>query len=92
MPVPTHRTDCSSKAYPTNYFFCNQEVFYFFCSCGSKVLFDELGSPWPIHRCFDDKTSSILDDLMDVYGTIDQTTLNHLKIYAKEHQLEFNKK
>jgi hypothetical protein len=26
-------------------------VFYFSCSHGSKVFFDELGYPWPIHDC-----------------------------------------
>jgi len=26
-------------------------VFYFSCGHGSKVFFDELGSPWPVHDC-----------------------------------------
>jgi hypothetical protein len=26
-------------------------VYYFTCDCGSKVFFDDLGQPWPIHNC-----------------------------------------
>lgn len=27
------------------------DVFYFSYGHGSKVFFDELGSPWPVHDC-----------------------------------------
>jgi hypothetical protein len=26
-------------------------VFFFSCSCGSRVFFEELGEPWPVHDC-----------------------------------------
>lgn len=31
--------------------YCEAAVFYFQCSCGSQMLFDELGEPWPRHDC-----------------------------------------
>ena len=49
--IPTHGIYCYTKTYPTNCPTCSQNVFYFSCSCGSKVFFDDLGSPWPIHYC-----------------------------------------
>ena len=30
---------------------CNARIFYFTCTCGSSVLFDELGGGWPEHDC-----------------------------------------
>ncbi|MDE9463564.1 hypothetical protein [Xenorhabdus bovienii] len=31
---------------------CGKDVFYYENSYGSRVLFDALGSPWPIHPCY----------------------------------------
>ena len=30
---------------------CRADVYFFRCNCGSKVFFDSLGAPWPIHDC-----------------------------------------
>ena len=30
---------------------CGTTIFYFSCDCGCKVLFDQLGPPWPEHNC-----------------------------------------
>jgi hypothetical protein len=30
---------------------CGERAWFFQCSHGSKVFFDELGPPWPIHDC-----------------------------------------
>ena len=49
--IPTHGIYCYTKTFPTTCPSCNQPVFFFFCNCGSKVYFDNLGSPWPIHFC-----------------------------------------
>lgn len=49
--IPNHGIYCYTKTYPTNCPTCRQPVFFFSCSCGSKVFFDDLGSPWPIHYC-----------------------------------------
>ena len=29
---------------------CAKRVFFFSCTCGSKVFFDQLGAPWPHHE------------------------------------------
>lgn len=46
-----HGEWCGAKTWPTSCPSCSGRVFYFSCSHGSKVFFDELGSPWPIHDC-----------------------------------------
>ncbi len=53
MPVPTHDASCQSLTYPTSCWYCQRKIFVFQCSCGSSVLFDELGWPWPRHNCPD---------------------------------------
>lgn len=42
---------CSTQAFPLKCRYCGGSVFFFRCSCGSRVLFDELGPPWPVHDC-----------------------------------------
>lgn len=46
-----HGQNCKTKTYPMTCKYCGQKVFYFSCTCGSKVFFDDLGKPWPQHRC-----------------------------------------
>lgn len=48
-----HGDWCRTRTYPTRCRICRADVFYFSCTCGSKVFFDSLGSPWPLHRCGD---------------------------------------
>jgi len=48
---PTHGWWCNAQTYPTRCRYCGAEVFYFSCDCGSKVFFDSLGWPWPVHDC-----------------------------------------
>ena len=48
--VPSHGPGCWTRTYPTRCWVCDERVFYFECSHGSKLRFDELGEPWPIHR------------------------------------------
>ena len=33
--------------------YCRAPIFWLSCDCGSSVLFDELGWPWPRHHCAD---------------------------------------
>ena len=47
----THGWWCNSVTWPTKCPDCRDPVFFFQCDCGSKVFFDDLGSPWPIHDC-----------------------------------------
>ena len=51
MSVPTHGIGCRTRTFPTKCKNCGDKVFYFACSCGSKVFFDELGWPWNEHDC-----------------------------------------
>ena len=59
MPVPTHGPRCRTRfCHPSKCKECRQEVFYWACTCGSTLLFDRLGEPWPRHRCA--KKSTVL--------------------------------
>lgn len=51
MSVPRHGLDCRTLTFPTKCSNCGDEVFFFSCTCGSRVFFDELGWPWPEHDC-----------------------------------------
>jgi hypothetical protein len=50
MGVPTHVAGCRTRLFPTRCPDCGLPVFYFDCTCGSKVFFDQPGEPWPEHR------------------------------------------
>ena len=53
MPVPTHGPSCRTLfCRQSMCLYCNQAVYHWSCSCGSSVLFDKLGEPWPQHLCF----------------------------------------
>ena len=47
----THGSWCNTKTRPMRCQHCQEKIFYFTCDCGCKVLFDELGDPWPRHYC-----------------------------------------
>ena len=51
MSVPMHGVNCTTCTFPTKCKNCGDNVFFFSCSCGSRVFFDELGQPWPEHDC-----------------------------------------
>lgn len=51
MSVPSHGVNCRTRTFPTKCKGCGDKVYYFACSCGSKVFFDELGWPWNEHCC-----------------------------------------
>ena len=48
---PTHGYWCNTRTFPTVCRYCGNSVFYHQCDCGSKVFFNSLGSPWPVHNC-----------------------------------------
>ena len=50
MPVPTHAPGCRTRLFPTPCPDCAETVYYFDCTCGSKVFFDAPGHPWPLHQ------------------------------------------
>lgn len=45
---------CNTKTFPLTCKDCGDRIFFFQCDCGSRALFDDLGPPWPQHRCGDD--------------------------------------
>ena len=49
---PTHGYWCNTRTFPTNCPSCGSAVFFFRCDHESRVFFDALGSPWPLHHCF----------------------------------------
>ncbi len=51
MSVPQHGLSCRTHTFPTKCKYCGDDVFFFSCTCGSRVFFDELGWPWPEHDC-----------------------------------------
>ena len=51
MNVPLHGKHCRTHTFPTTCNRCGDEVFFFSCTCGSKVFFDQLGWPWLEHDC-----------------------------------------
>jgi hypothetical protein len=51
MAVPTHGSNCRTVAcYPTTCRKCGNSVYYFECTCHSKVFFDSL-EYWDEHVC-----------------------------------------
>ena len=46
-----HGIYCKTVTFPLKCKYCQQQIFFFSCDCGSRVLFDELGPPWPMHHC-----------------------------------------
>ena len=57
MSVPTHGSWCETKTYETRCRTCDQTVFFFSCTCESRVFFDDRGPPWPKHRCWPEEVS-----------------------------------
>lgn len=53
MGVATHGIWCNARTYPTRCQYCREPVFYFSCSCGCRVFFDDLGGSWPVHHCIE---------------------------------------
>ena len=49
--MAVHRFWCHTKTFPLQCRFCGEQIYYFSCVHQSRVFFDELGWPWPIHRC-----------------------------------------
>lgn len=46
-----HGIYCKTITFPLKCKHCQQQIFFFSCDCGSRVLFDDLGPPWPMHHC-----------------------------------------
>ncbi len=62
--IPGHGKWCNSRTYPTRCKYCGERVFYFTCDHGCKVFFDDLGIPWPEHRCLGYMRAQYGDDIV----------------------------
>ena len=51
MSVPTHGPYCQTLVYGTSCWDCQEGIWILTCTCGSAVLLDECGPPWPKHDC-----------------------------------------
>ena len=51
MAITGHRQECGTQMWPTKCRDCGGQVWYLKCTCGSRVVFDEKGSPWLKHDC-----------------------------------------
>lgn len=85
MAVPNHGSGCVTKTYPITCKKCNQDVFYFSCSCGSKVFFDEIEPECLSHLCLDSEylwnsTQSEEDILYLAAEFRKRQNLNHAKM------------
>lgn len=61
MPPPTHPRSCVTlTCYETRCPECEETVYYFSCTCGSKVFFDTLFPDWWQHECEEYKAPEIL--------------------------------
>jgi len=43
---------CNSQAFPSSCKYCKASIYFFRCDHDSKVFFDDLGPPWPLHACY----------------------------------------
>lgn len=77
MPIPTHSSFCISRAFTTFCPDCRDTVFFFSCNCGSKVYFNDLGEPWPIHRC----RNRLVREAIEMLRLNDR--LSHAEVYAR---------
>lgn len=82
MPVPTHDITCNTKAFQTGCPSCNAEVWFFACSCGSKVFFDRLGHPWEPHECLEYR----LEREITLIKNIDRLTENEIYDIILKHE------
>ena len=54
----THGIWCNTKTFPLNCRYCGSNIFFFQCDHESRVLFDALGWPWPLHDCLSPRPTS----------------------------------
>ena len=85
MPVPTHGDSCQSRMWLTRCPDCNDLVYFFCCTCGSKVFFDLNYPPWNPHenRCI----PYLFRYLRDVKGFSFSSIMQIIEEYAREKEL-----
>jgi len=80
MPVPTHGWDCETRIWPTHCPDCRENVFFFSCTCGSRVYFDVGHPPWNPHedRCI----RYLVRYLVEVQGMPAAHVVRTVKVFA----------
>lgn len=83
MPVPTHRDGCKTRMFSTICPDCGEQVYYFSCTCGSKVFFDLPTPPWDPHeiRC--------IPYLIRYMIEIEHVPESHIRDIVEEHSRIF---
>lgn len=51
MAIPTHGPSCRTWSYQTACWDCGEAIHVLQCTCGSVVLLQAMGWPWPQHEC-----------------------------------------
>ena len=51
MAIPTHGPTCRTWSYQTACWDCREAIHVLQCTCGSVVLLEAMGWPWPQHEC-----------------------------------------
>lgn len=91
MSVPTHSSSCRSKAFPIICKGCGVTIFYFTCSCGSKVFFDSLGYPWTEHICQDLKDEMELVNGINEFKQKYNSSDFEIRDFIKQHSVRTGK-
>ncbi len=90
MSIPSHNSSCITKAFPTNCPDCKADVYFFGCTCGSKVYFDELGFPWSQHYCQARRLREQLEIMVGVERMTDDELYTIILKYEKDHNVKIN--
>ena len=53
---------CGARTIPFRCRYCGTNpIFWFSCNCGCSVLWDDLGWPWPKHRCHRPRSAEVVE-------------------------------
>ena len=90
MSIPSHNLSCLTKAVRFNCQDCNRPVWYFKCSCGSKIFFDDLGWPWPLHHCKNYEIRESIELIKSIERYTDEEIYLLIESYQKKHSLQLS--
>ncbi|KAF2990145.1 hypothetical protein MJC1_02805 [Methylocystis sp. MJC1] len=71
MSVPTHGASCQTWVYPTSCWYCSSSIHVLQCTCGSAVLLNYVGPPWPKHQCASPGTAGIGGSGLSGWAAVD---------------------
>ena len=88
MSIPTHKLSCYTKAFRTECPDCKDSVWFFSCTCGSKVYFDDLGWPWNPHHCKKYAIREAIEMIRNFERYTDEEIYQVIEAYRKKHSKE----